>query len=165
MKRFAVILLAAAVLVGSAWPASAQFTAATKTTLSAAVTYGATTITVASATGFTVDNYVYTDGELMRIRAISGTTITVTRGQSGTMQRAHRTSRSVYTGNLAHFQSRDPDYGATCTDGTAAAGAMGTNAVYQPWVNILTGTEWYCQSTGRWGGFNVMPITWASTES
>ena len=58
---------------------------ATTTTLTAAITdVAATTITVASATGLAIGNYLLIGSELLQIQGITGTTLTVTRSQFST---------------------------------------------------------------------------------
>ena len=73
--------LAVALMSILALGASAQHTLVS-TTLSAAVTNSATSITVAAcaSTSCAVNSLVYVDREAMRITAVSGTTLTVTRG-------------------------------------------------------------------------------------
>jgi len=135
-------------------------TQATSTTLSAAVNYQQTVITVASATGFTVNNYLYVIGsnEAMRIRAISGTSITVLRGQLGTQAKAHPNSAVVVTGVVNHFKNTDPDFNGICTVGNASPGL---DASYGPWINVFTGAVWHCPIAGNaaWVGTQRANIT------
>lgn len=98
------ILLVLAALAGVSTPAYAQSNITT-TTLSAAITTNrATTFTVASATGWNASTfpgniyYAYVDHELMLVRAISGTTITVDRGAQGTNATPHANSAVIFTG-------------------------------------------------------------------
>lgn len=60
------------------------------TTLSAAITTTtATSATVTSATGITAPSYIQVDSEIMKVTAVAGTTLTVTRGQDGTAAATH----------------------------------------------------------------------------
>jgi hypothetical protein len=65
------------------------------TTLAAAITAGATSITVASSAGFAVNDYVQIDAEAISISAIAGTTLTVARAQLGTTAATHLISTAV----------------------------------------------------------------------
>lgn len=76
--------------------------ATTTTTLSSAVAVDATTIKVASATGFAKGKAIYLNGELLEQSAdqASGSTIIpVLRGQNGTVNAAHPTSSQVVVGS------------------------------------------------------------------
>lgn len=80
--------------------------ALTTTTLSAAATASATSLTVASATGFTAGNLVLVDQELMRVSKAysSGTTIILDgRGLNGTRAVAHVSSANCVTGLPSDF--------------------------------------------------------------
>lgn len=159
MKRLFRHLLTAAVLCALCVTSATAQTYATTTTLSAALGLNDTTMVVASATGFTVGRYVYIDAEAVEIRSISGTTIGITRGQLGTPQQAHATSKRVITGNDLHFQQSDPYYGQACTGGVG-------QAAYLPWINVLRGLVWTCVGTS-WRStstaaitYNSIPTTW-----
>jgi len=60
-----------------------------KTNLSAALTAGTTTMTVVSNEPFVVGGTARIDDELVQVTAVSGTTITITRGYRGTTDSAH----------------------------------------------------------------------------
>jgi hypothetical protein len=67
-----------------------------QTTLSAAITTTTgTSVSITSATGITAGNYIQVDSEIMDITAISGTTLTVTRGQLGTTAATHNNGETV----------------------------------------------------------------------
>ena len=153
MKR---LLLTTALLVGLALSAEAQ-TVATTTTLAADLAATATTMTVTSATGFTVGNSLLIDAEVMVIRAVSGTAVTVGRGQQGTAVRAHDNAERIITGASNHFNTQDPDYGQDCTRGSG-------QAAFSPWINVRTGTVWICFGTGAsvWSGTNTQGLTFNS---
>ena len=84
--------------------------ALTRTTLSAAVALGDTSILVASATGIVANDLVKVDEEFMQVLSTysSGTTIPVRRGQNGTAQVAHPT-----TAGVVHAATSDAEWGGT----------------------------------------------------
>lgn len=75
------------------------FTNVVTTTLTADVTDAATSFTVNSATDLSIGTFLSTRGangyEIVRISAISGTTLTVVRAQDGTTAVAHSTGQSL----------------------------------------------------------------------
>ncbi len=74
-----------------------QFTNAANSTLGTSITIGATTLSVASASGFpTLGNFrILVDSEIMLVTAVSGTTFTVTRAQESTTAVAHSSGANV----------------------------------------------------------------------
>jgi len=76
----------------------------TTTTLSAGITAVDTTLTVASATGLTIGDYLRLGNELMFIDSISGTSVTVTRAQCGTTAVVHSGGATVTLINEDGFQ-------------------------------------------------------------
>lgn len=147
------ILFTAALAVSFALPASAQ-TVANTTTLAAAVTATAQTMTVTSATGFTAKNYAWIDQEAVLITSVSGTTIGIQRGQLGTAARAHANARRIITGALNHFQQTDP----TTLNGTCARGVG--EAAWLPWINARTGVISNCANGGTaWTQTLTVPLT------
>lgn len=157
MGKQSIILLAAAVLLWTAVPVQAQVTYMTRTTLSSAVVQADGVITVASSTDFTVGQFIYIDAEALEINAISGTSITVGRGQLGTRTQDHASSEAVFTGGNQHFQQTDPDYGAACTVGTG-------EALYLPYINLGRAVMWTCITTS-WVGTSTAAITYDSTRA
>jgi len=129
------------------------------TTLSAAMTATATTLTLTSASAVgtatvgapAVGNMLYVEHEAMVITAITGTRVTVNRGQSGTFAAAHATSAQVFTGPGSAFRQADPPLQA-CTTAT-----MGV----RPWINVINGNIWQCVSS-KWQGTNIMNLTYNS---
>lgn len=98
-------------------PAVAQ-TAIVSTTLNAAATAGATQISVASNTGIEVNDLVAVlsnlrVAELMRVRAINGGFITVSRGIDSRAV-AHLSGATIYHAPPAQFYRADPNAGGTC---------------------------------------------------
>ena len=76
-----------------------------ETTLSSAVTAGATSIVVASATSISAGRIIQIGGEMMKVTKAysSGTTVPVLRGQQGSAQAAHVASERVVHGDAADF--------------------------------------------------------------
>lgn len=160
MTRRFTYLLTLGLLLGLADSTTAQ-TLMTTTTLAANVSGdadgpAATVITVTSGTGFTVNNFVWADSEQMLITAVSGTAITVRRGQNGTRTAAHDNTDRIYTGVADHFHPTDPDYGRDCTRGAG-------QAAYMPWINVRAGTFWTCNlGTNIWAGTSAATIVFDS---
>lgn len=118
---------AAAVVVGLlllASPVWAQ-TALTSTTLSAAMTdTSGQAMGVASATGFTaLTTVAMIDKELVNVRVVNGTQISITRGIAGTRASTHVSGATVWVGPQFAFQAYVP--GGQCTR---------TNLQYVPWI-------------------------------
>lgn len=147
--------LIALLVIGWASLASAQ-TSMTTTTLAANQTATDQFMTVTSATGFTVGNYVWVDSEQQLIVSVTGTRIGVRRGQNGTRTAAHDNTDRVYTGASDHFHTNDPDYGADCTRGTG-------QAAFTPWLNVREGFLWYCRAeTSTWMGTSAATVVFDS---
>jgi hypothetical protein len=73
-----------------------QFKNLASTTLNGAIDDSTTTITVASAMGFTGGNFrILIDSEIMKVTAVSGLDLTVARGQEGTSPTAHANAAVV----------------------------------------------------------------------
>ena len=122
------------------------------TTLAAAVTASATTITVASATSIAANRLVIIDSERMYVAAnyVSGTTVPVLRGRDGTATAAH-----VITANVIHGLASDfPVPAAGVSDATlqtaqvsvaltslTASGAIAFVANVQQQTFVLNGTS------------------------
>lgn len=137
-QLFAVLALFALLLVPSF--ALAQQNTLTQTTLSAAITVSQNTFALASATNVTVgatsyNTDLYIDRELMVVTAVSGTVVTVLRGQGGTQAAAHSASNMVLVGRPSWFVAFDPQ--GTC---------VLANVVATPIVNYKTGAQWLCSS-------------------
>lgn len=162
------VFLAVLIVLASALGASAQQNTLTTTTLAAAVpgnilgqgptgssagTFAPTTIQVASATGIvgyslnqtaTINlqnqSALYVDHELMYVQSVSGTTLTVLRGQGGSKPSPHASGAIVWIGKPVWFYAFSPS-------GACAA----ANVVASPWVNVKTGSQFLCDSTtGIW---------------
>ena len=96
------------------------------TTLSAAVTStSTTTVVVAAATGLNSNSYaivagssfLYVDGEMMAVNAVNGTTLSVTRGYSGSRALKHASGALVFVGPANFFSAARPGLmnGGACT--------------------------------------------------
>lgn len=135
-----------------------QLVTLTQTTLSSAVTQSQTnfptTIKVASATGIsapslpsgTNGSFLYVldpgsdRGEMMKVTAVSGTTISVMRGLAGTSATAHVSGAIVVIGAGKDFKDYDPS--GACTTATTAV---------TPWINVKNGRQWLCSTvTTSW---------------
>jgi len=135
------LTLSLAVVLAFAFSAFGQ-TALTQTRLSAAVTTSSTrTVVVASATGITApttaQTYIFVDGELMFVNAVSGTTLTVQRGASGTAAVPHIANARVLAGPGQAFIGYDPS--GACTNGQGLF-------LYSPIVSYKDGLQWLCST-------------------
>jgi hypothetical protein len=97
----------ALVILGNLAPVGAQ-AALNATTLAATVQSGAPTLSVASANTIAVGQQLYIDREMLGVTAVSGTTITVTHGVSGTRSAGHIVGTTVYSGPVNYFSQAEP---------------------------------------------------------
>lgn len=163
MRRIVLGLVLVLSLMGA--PAFAQ-TYLTSTTLSNATNASQSTLVVASATGIAAGGALYIDRELVDVRSVSGTTITVVRGTAGTVANSHGASRTVIIVPAAAKASV-----ITAVDPAGSAG-VGTCTVtdyaYQPILNVTNGNVWLCrytaaaQSARVWAATNNVLITYNS---
>lgn len=158
MRKLRQVLMFVAVLLTVEQTAYSQ-TVPTSTTLSAAMADDRTTrMTVASATGFvastgTLDYGVFVEHEFMRITAVSGTTITVQRGQSRTNATPHPSGARVWVGRYGSSATGDtaggpfiqsPLYGSCTASGVAFLPLIQVNA------NAIGGQAMYNCNRGFW---------------
>jgi hypothetical protein len=127
MKRLIAIAL-------FALPLCAQ-TALRSTTLSAAVTASDRVIYVASATGIEVGDVAFVDKEAMKVRAISGTMLTVLRGHEG-VAGAHASGSLIYVDDPTYFTTRD-----------RSGPCVAASELVLPLVNITNGKVFQCLSS------------------
>lgn len=126
----------------------------TFTTLSAAVADEKTaTFKVTSATGFTASTssltyMAYVDYEAVRIRAVSGTTITVERGQEATRATAHVSGARIFVGLAGSNRAEGYAPGPFVLSDPYGACTRGVQAVL-PIVNVRTG-QWHNCLGGQW---------------
>lgn len=164
MKKQINFALAAALLALVALiavPSASAQTILTTTTLSAAVTAtNGVPIAVTSATGITAGNtLIFVDTEAMFVNAVSGTTLSVTRGYFGGRSETHISGALVWIGPPQAFGWALPGgYPA----GSCTRTALGVNNNYLPYINTDTGVISDCiggvwvtggNSTGSFGTF------------
>lgn len=143
--KFSIFALALA-----AQSAFGQQNTLTATTLSAAVTYNATTFALTSATNIVVPTVStpgsqlwiqdpgQTYGEIATVLSLSGTTVRVSR--TGGQTTAHVSGAMVLIGNPAWFYKYSPT--GSCTAGSTYV---------SPWLNTNTGEQWLCSTiTSSW---------------
>lgn len=147
MKTLRHVFTVLALIVAFAVPTFAQTTLNT-TTLSAAAIGNpgvtTTTISVASATNISASgtscsnfpcNYLFVDQELMQVLSVSGSNITVFRGQGGTIVKPHNNGAFVYImGGASYFQD-DPS--GSCTPTLEVL----------PHINVTDGIGYACIQT------------------
>lgn len=143
-------------------------TTLTSTTLAAAATATATQVNVTSASGIEVGDYLavlrspYQVAEIMTVRAINGTFLTVSRGTQFPAV-AHRTASVVYHAPPAQFYTTDPVPGTTCTR---------ANELYLPHINRVSrvvsdcataGGVWYRLDVANDASRNLISVTGTAT--
>ena len=119
-------------------PADAQVYTLTQTSLSNAIASGAVqTFIVASATNITSTppTMLYVDQEAMLVLGVSGTAVTVARGQNTTKAVGHITGAMVLVGSPDWFSDQDPT-GSCVTASVKTA----------PHVNVISGNQWLCST-------------------
>lgn len=144
-----------------------RFTNHFSTTLSGTITSGATSLSVASATGLpTAGNFrIRVESEIMTVTAISGTTLTVTRGAEGTTAAAHNSGVAVdhiltaaslqkaVEENLAIGTVEGRLSLATATPITTSDQAAKTTIYYTPWngnrIGLYDGSTWRMYPTAE----------------
>jgi hypothetical protein len=136
--------------------AAEQFVNNALTTLNGAVTSGATSLTVQSASGFPAEPQfrIVVDGELMLVTALSGATWTVTRGIENTTAAAHASGAAVVQALTAGAVNGLAAPGLcqgrlTLTSGTPVTTsdvASGSTVYFTPYlgnrVGLFDGTQW-----------------------
>lgn len=147
-KSFVSVLLALLLLLGQGLPLMAAVPAGvlSSTTLNGAITNSQTTLVLTSAsagTGSTlgapaVGNCLFIDTELMRITAVSSTTMTVLRASRGAAP--HATLAVVITGPC----SAGSFGGFRMVDPTFLVGNQDCTTWILPWINTNTGDTWWC---------------------
>ena len=142
MKRINALMVAVGLVLALAVPSFAQ-TTLTSTTFAAAVTATATQVNVASASGIEVGDYLaaLSDNrvtELMTVRVINGTFLTVSRGVQFPAV-AHPSAAVLYHAPQAQFYTTDPIVGSTCTR---------ANEQYLPHINRTSRLVFDCATAG-----------------
>lgn len=144
MKTLRTLMATVGLLLALAVSASAQ-TSLTSTTLAAAVAATDNQINVASASGIEVgDRVAILAGnrvaEFVRVKAINGTFISVSRGVDSRAI-AHLNASTIYHAPEAQWYRNDPVVGTTCVQ---------ASELYLPHVNTLTKTITQCSPAGVW---------------
>jgi len=153
------IILTLSLVFALSLPAFAQ-TATTRTTLSSALGAGAgaQTVIVASATGITASTasaqrFILVDRELMKVTAVSSTTLTVARAQNSTISTPHASGATVIFGQGGVWTP-----GATATSANAAGvfiaqrpfgACTRSSQQYLPIYNVGEGSAYNCIG-GKW---------------
>lgn len=108
------------------------------TTLGAAVTATAQSITVASAATIAAGQLIFVDRELMQVQTsyVSGTSIPVTRGVNGTRAYTHASGSQVWTGPANYFSQSEP-----------AGNCLSTAEVALPRIVGQTGNVYQCSNS------------------
>lgn len=148
MKRIVYALISAGVL-SQAWAQTASFPTAVvtdsqlkiarnrvQTTLTSAITSGATTIPVASSTGIVANMLMTVDAEIINIVSVAGNNLTVTRGFDGTTAVAHTGGRLVSNFISSHYHN------AMAAEVKAIEQALGPGL-----SNVTSGSAGYLLST------------------
>lgn len=152
MKHSIRLLTFVAILLGLALPATAQSNLNT-TTLSAAVTATQNTVVVASATGITAKTtslWLPATGELMRVRAVSSTTITVDRGGGTGAHQNAASATVVVVPDEATINGPSGTLFGSCT----GANARRYYQILNPDQNVL----YVCMLGGTWQGRQGTPL-------
>ena len=133
------LTLALAAVLGTLPAAYAQ---PTVFTLSSAISDSSTTsMIVSSNTGFTAKTtQALIDGEMVDIRAVNGTLITIRRGAAGTAAAPHVSGATGYVGDPKYFISGDRQGGSSC---------VASNDPVPPVINFRNGRRWNCIG-GQW---------------
>jgi hypothetical protein len=148
------------------------------TTLSAAIDNTQKTFTVAAVTYVLAPSQAYTQGgigvssaanyyelladrELMRVSAVSGTTVTVQRGIGGTKQTSHVSGTKVWTGPANYFGPMDDAAGVA--EPVAGTPCTSTTLKVLPHIAVSTGRAWGCGNS-LWTSFDPsVPATQGAT--
>lgn len=133
--------------------------AATK--LTGAVTNVATSIAVASATNIAPMSLLAIEAEIVRVDAVAGLTLTVTRGIAGTVAAAHAAGATVrrkpawryFHGTMRDTFANAPADLATDDVGFLFFVTTGTAGVEYYHLARWTGSAWEAAEGERWGGY------------
>ena len=152
MNALKVLFLAVALAL-SAIPGWAQTTTTTTTITEPLTNTNGTSVVVASATGITASTasaqrFVLVDRELMQVRTVSGTTLTVMRGVGGTAATEHADNANLIFGpagtwNPATGSARGVFVTGAAPIGTCTAG----ESEYLPVFHVPTAGQYDCLSS------------------
>lgn len=161
MRKLLYLLTLAAVLLAVQATAFSQ-SQPTFTTLSAAIADERTThVSVTSATGFVASNGatglnygMFVDNEFMKITAVSGTVITVIRGEQRTQATSHASLSYVIVGQYGSQQQSSTQTGGPFIQSQPLGSCTRTNYPYLPLVQVnaaaLGGQAMYDCVNGSW---------------
>lgn len=154
----------AGLLVALLWsvPVAAQ-TYLTSTTLSNAIDATQTSFAIASATGVAAGGALYFDREYVTVRSVSGTTVTVNRGQAGTVANSHTASRTVIVIPAAAIPTVITDRAPAQNAGVG--GCSITAYRFLPIIQVTTGDVWLCRWVSNvrvWAATNETLVTYNS---
>lgn len=160
-KILHILTLAAVMLMVAQMAAFGQAsTAPTSTTLASAVTDArANRISVSSATGFVastgnLDYGVFVEHEFMRITAVSGTIISVQRGQANTVATSHKSGARVWVGQYGNSPSSGTATGGPFVLNRLEGSCTSTAYTYLPIIqvnaNAIGGQGMYNCNNGQW---------------
>jgi hypothetical protein len=135
------VVLAFVAFAGLFSGTGARQVAINSTALNGAVTKDQTFIVVDSASAVTAGDLAMVDKEFMRVTAISGSRLTVRRGQEGSVAVAHADDAVAYIDSSEYFERRPAaTYAGTCTR---------ANEFAMPKIVIPTGRIFDCPN-GEW---------------
>lgn len=133
------------------------------TTLTNAINSTQTSFALGAVTGLAAGAAIYVDRELMTIRSVSSLTVTVVRGQAGTVANSHTASRTVILIPAAAVGTV-----TTAVDPAPVAGVGGCSPSafqYLPIINVTNGNVWTCRWVSNervWAATNGALITYNS---
>lgn len=115
----------------------------TTTTLTNAVNATQNTFVLGSATGLAAGAGLYVDREFVTVRSVSSLTVTVNRGQSGTVANSHAASATVILIPAAAIPTVVSRVDPGPIFGTG--GCTVASQPYWPLINVLNGNVWVCR--------------------
>lgn len=136
ITRYLVTAALAVSLAALVVPNLSAQTSLNQSTLASAQALTDATVTVTSASGIAVGDVFFVDKEAEVVTAISGTRLTVTRGQLGTAAAPHLSGANFWDGTPNLFHQRDMLPGS----------CVASNQVATPFVNTTTGNVFDCQN-------------------
>ncbi len=145
LRQVAISMVAIGLLVLADSPPAWAQAAMNQTTINAAATATAGTVSVASATSIVAGHEMFIEREAMLVQSVSGTTISVQRGYDGTNAASHPQGALAYTGTPSRFSRTN--YAGSCTS---------TSQVVLPIVNTATGQLFDCVNS-LWASFTTTP--------
>jgi hypothetical protein len=162
MKNTLKVLFTLFIVFALAQVASAQ-TTTTQTILSTAITNTSSNIVnVASATGITastvsVQTYIFVDSELMQVRAISGTQLTVIRGRRGRAS-THAANSVVFFGTAGTYNNATQVTGGVFIDSDPIGNCTANQQAFSLVVNPQTSSVWRCLNSA-WAATTTVPLS------